>query len=273
KDKFRFNTDSLAIKTCLDSLSVKLAAQNRFDSITILPVGSFPEKRVKEISPDKSEWYAKISEQTGADGLIVLDMFSCFYSLINDNSSPTVDVVTSNIWSVYNSKTHKIIDRFTQIDTLYWNDTDENGQYRKLRIPEKREAIILASGVIGENYSKHVLPAWSMAYRDIMSNGNADLKKAAQLAQKSKWEEAVAIWQNYTESKNKRNRVIALYNMSLASEMNGDVVQAIELTDQAAKASSGAFMESVNESVRKYSAVLYQRKIDIKKLDTQHEIH
>ena len=59
--------------------------------------------------------------------------------------------------------------------------------------------------------------------------------------------------------------------MALASEMNGDVDKAIELTDKAAKASSGMFLSSVNEQVRKYSIVLYQRKNEITKLNQQYE--
>jgi hypothetical protein len=64
---------------------------------------------------------------------------------------------------------------------------------------------------------------------------------------------------------------MALYNLALAGEMNGNIDQAITMTDQAAKVSSGLFMSSENEAVRKYSAVLYQRKNEITKLNQQNE--
>jgi hypothetical protein len=271
KDKIRFNSDSLAIKTCLDSLSGRLLAQNQFDSIMILPVNTFSKVRAKEIRPYKAEWYKAISEKTGADALILLDMFSCFYSQNDDNSIPIANVVTSNIWSVYSAKEQKIIDRFTQVDTLYWDGMDENGQYKKLRIPGKTSAIALAAGVIGENYAKHILPAWTKVDRTFMLSNNPELQKAVKLAQNNKWEEATSIWQVYSESKNKRNQVVALYNLAVASEMNGNVDQAIGLTDQAAKASSGTFMSAENDAVRKYSAVLYQRKNELNKLNQRHE--
>jgi len=271
KDKIRFNTDSLAIATCLDSLSGQLLAKNQFDNIMILPVNTFPKNRVKEIRPATIEWYNTISEKTGADVLILLDMFSCFYSLNNDDSNPTANVVTSNIWSVYSAKEQKIINRFTQVDTLFWDEYDENGQYKKLRIPDKKNAISLAAGVIGENYAKHVLPDWAKVDRTIMKTGDSEFQKAAKLAQNTEWEEAVVIWQNYSDSKSKLKRVTALYNLALAGEMNGNVDQAIALTDQAAKVSSGLFMSSENEAVRKYSAVLYQRRNEINKLNQQNE--
>ena len=271
KDKIKFNSDSLAIATCLDSLSGQLLAKNRFDKVWILPVNTFPETRVKEIRPANGEWYKAITQKTGTDALILLDMFSCFYIQNNDDSNPTANVVTSNIWTVYGAKEQRIIDRFTQVDTLYWDELDENCQHKKLRIPDKKNAITLAAGVIGENYAKHILPAWAKVDRTIMQSSDSQFQKATKLAQNNKWEEAIAIWQNYADSKSKLKRVTALYNLALASEMNGNIDQAIGLTDQAAKVSSGLFMSSENEAVRKYSAVLYQRKNEINKLNQQHE--
>ena len=271
KDKVRFNSDSLAIKTCLDSLSAKLVEQNQFDKVEILPANTFPVVRVKEIRPAKSEWYKVISEKTGADVLILLDMFSCFYGQDDVSSTPVVNVITSNIWSIYNASDQKIINRFTQVDTLYWDGMDENGQYKKLKIPDKKNAISLSAGVIGENYARHILPSWAKVDRNFMQNNDAELRKATKLAGNGRWDEAVAIWQAYSEKKGKRNKIIALYNLALASEMNGDVDHAVELTDRAAKASTGLFMSPENEAVRKYSAVLYQRKNEINKLNQQYE--
>jgi len=274
KDKIRYNSDSMAVTTCIDSLADKLLAQKQFDSILILPVNSFPVSRVKEIRPGREEWYKNISNKTGVDGLIMLDMFSCFYSYSKSDeyTSPKANVITSNIWTVYNAHEQKIIDRFAQVDTLYWDGTNEDGRYKRLQIPAKKEAIVLAAGVIGENYSKHISHSWTMVYRDIMGCSKPDMREAAKLAQKGKWEDASAIWQKYADSKNKRNKIIALYNLALANEMNGNIDQALELTSQAALASSGVFWSSENEVVRKYSAVLYRRKIEIKKLDAQHDL-
>ena len=105
KDKIRFNVDSITITTCLDSLSAKLLEQPRFDSVLILPFRTFPVVRVREIRPAKAEWYKNLAAQTGADGLILLDMFSCFYSLNQEDR--IANVVTSNIWSVYDARREK----------------------------------------------------------------------------------------------------------------------------------------------------------------------
>jgi hypothetical protein len=131
----------------------------------------------------------------------------------------------------------------------------------------------LAASVIGENYSKHILPSWTKVDRTYMICSDAEFQNAVALAQKNEWEKAVAIWSRFTESNNKQKQTSALYNLAVASEMNGDVDRAIEYTDKAAKASSGLFLGAANEQVRKYSAILYQRKNEITKLNQQYETH
>jgi len=269
KDKIRINSDSLAKIACIDSLVSKLTIQNRFDSIKIIPVGFFAEKRVKEVRPNKIEWYQNLASRTRSDGLILLDMFSCFYSRSSEAS--VANVVTSNIWSFYDNNKQKITNRYVQIDTLYWDGTDETGKSKKTLIPKKEAAIPIAAGVIGTNYAKHIQPSWTLVYRDIMTCDQEELKKAASLAKKNDWEAATAIWQNYAESKNKKNKIIALYNLALASEINGDVDQALKLTSEAATASSGTFRSTENKAVRKYSGILYQRRTEINKLRVQDE--
>ena len=272
-DKIKFNTDSLAIKTCIDSLAARLLSQNRFDSIVVVPVGTMPERRVKEVSFAHPDWYKTNAEVAGADGLIILDMFSCFYSYnTSSDYTPEANVITSNIWSVFDAKRAKMIDRYSQIDTLYWDGMDADGKFNKNWIPEKKAAIPLAGGIVGKNYSKRIIPGWSLVNREIMSCKKADLKLAADLAGKNNWDDAVLIWQKYEESKNKRNKIVALYNLALSNEMNGNLEKALEQTTKAAKASSGFFMSMENEMVRRYAAVLYKRQKELAKLQVQHEI-
>jgi len=273
KDKVRLNIDSQAIAVCLDTLANRLNNQGRYGRTDVLPVKTFSVMRVSEIKPAKAEWYKIVAEKSGADVLILLDMFSCFYSVDDAEYSPEAKVVTSNIWSVYDAKNQKIIDRFSQIDTLYWNQLDENGNYLKVKIPDKKDAIILASGVIAENYSKHILPSWAKVNRAYISCNDQNFLKALGLAQNSQWEQATKIWQGFLNGKSNSKKTYALYNLAIVSEMNGDVDKAIELTDEAAKASMGLFQSSVNEQVRKYSIVLYQRKNEITKLNQQYEAH
>lgn len=273
KDKIKVDVDSQAITICLDTLASRISSQGRFGQISVLPVYTFSRIRVSEIKAAKPEWYKSLAEKSGADVLILLDMFSCFYTVNDGDYLHEAKVVTSNIWSVYNAQKQKITDRFSQIDTLYWNQSDENGNYQKLKIPDKTDAIRLASGVIGENYSKHILPTWTQVKRTYMTCSDPVFKNAVKLALNDQLDKATAIWQEFLDEKSNLKKASALYNLAVISEMNGDVDKAIEFTDRAAKASSGLFLISVNEQVRKYSVILYQRKNEITKLNQQYETH
>jgi len=269
KDKVRFNADSLAITNCMDSLATKLKQSGKFRKVVVLPVNKFPQIRAKEIRPDKADWYSNLTKETETEGLILLDMYSSFYSNTFNNAfnARTADVVTTNIWTFYSGKSRKITDRFIQIDTLYWDGKDENGKYNKLKIPAKKEAFAIAGGLIGKNYSKHLLPSWKRTDRNIMVCNNPDIQNAARLAKKDKWEGAAVIWERNINSKNKRIKIASIYNLALSSEMNGDIDKALDLVAKAAEISSGAFRSDVNEEVRRYSAVLYRRKAEIQKLN------
>lgn len=272
KDHIKAVDDTLVLKICFDSLVSKLSAQNRFERIDTYPVNLYPQERVKKVGPGKAAWYKNIADETKDDGIIILDMFSCFYSSYKDMySNRSANVVTSNIWTFYDCKREKITDRFVQTDTLVWEGTNESGLPSNIRIPGKNEAILLASGVIGENYAKHILPSWMKVDRDLMTSRNYELIKAGKLAQKNKWEDAKSIWLKNSDAKNTKVKLVALYNLALANEMNGEIDEAIKFTDEAAKASAGWLWSLENEAVRKYSVVLHQRKNEIQKLKKYYE--
>lgn len=269
KDQKRFNIDSLAIKNCIESLATSLKSKNKFDTIIQLPVNAIPQTRVNEIRFAAKDWYNVLCKQANTDGLIILDMYSGFYSKNNrQDYNPLAHVISSNIWSVYNAKTEKIIDRYTQIDTLYWDGTDDRGRYNKNSIPDKLAAIEITSGIVGKKYSKRLLADWVEVQRNIATGNQFEFRKAAELAKQNRWDDAVVIWENLLQKKNKQKQFIALYNLALAHEMKGDISKSIELAGKAAKASSGMFMKIENDAAREYSVILYRRQNELLKLQS-----
>ncbi|HEY3371374.1 MAG TPA: DUF6340 family protein, partial [Prolixibacteraceae bacterium] len=111
KDIIRVNIDSLAIQACFDSLSFKMEKQKRFSTITVQPVTSLPVQYVKNINPPSKKLIQKISTDTHADALILLDMFSSFYSVYpnGDNGHSIAKVVTASIWTIYDASKVQII--------------------------------------------------------------------------------------------------------------------------------------------------------------------
>lgn len=270
KDIIPINIDSISVQACFDSLSLKMQAQKRFSKIMVLPVSSLPVKYVKIITPPSKKLIRKISSDTNADALILLDMYSSFYSVYPnpDNGRSIAKVVTASIWTIYDASKVRIINHTSLIDTLYWDGLDELENYSASRIPNKKAAIKIAAGLAGVNYSKTIVPNWAKVYRNTLSCNQVDFKKAAELAKKNKWEEASALWGKYTESTNKRYKMQALFNLAIASEMNGNIEAAMDMISKASKVSSSPFYATENENIRKYSAVLAKRKIELNKINS-----
>lgn len=270
KDIQPTNIDSISVQACFDSLSMKLQAQKRFSKITIMSVSSLPIQYVKSIGPPSKKMLQKISSETNADALILLDMYSSFYSTFpnQDNGRSIAKVVTASIWTIYDGSKPQIINHTSLVDTLYWDGIDEVQNYSATRIPNKKAALKIAAGLAGIKYSKNIVPNWVRVYRTTLSCDQPDFKNAAELAKKNKWEEASALWGKYTESKNKRYQMQALFNLATASEMNGNIEAATELIYKASKISSSPFYTTENEIIRKYSAVLAKRKIELNRINS-----
>lgn len=270
KNRKTFNTDSVSVQACLDSLSQKLQAQKRFNKITALPVSSFPVQFVKNLHAPSKNLIQEIASKTDADALIMLDTYSGFYS-INKNSDDgrsVAQVVTASIWTIFDVSKNRMISHTSLVDTVYWDGFDNQQNYLASRIPDKKAAVQIAAGLVGANYSKNIIPYWASVYRNTISNNQADFKKAAGLTKMNKWEEASALWQKYTESKNKRHKIHALYNLAVAGEMDGNIETAIELNNRASKISSSPSFADENKIIRKYSAVLAKRKIELAKINS-----
>lgn len=270
KNKKTFNTDSISVQACLDSLSQKLQSQKRFNKITALPFTSFPVQFVKNIHAPSKTLIQEIASKTGADALILLDMYSGFYSIYknSDDGRSIAKVVTASIWTIYDIQKNRMINHTSLVDTVYWDGLDSKENYLASRIPDKKAAMQIAAGLVGVNYSKNIIPFWATVYRNTLSCNQADFKKAAGLAKMNKWEEATEIWKKYTESKNKRHKIYSLFNLAIASEMDGNIETAIELNNKASKISSSPVFADENEIIRKYAAVLAKRKIELAKLNS-----
>lgn len=270
KDIKPYNYDSLCVKACFDSLSAKLEAQSRFEKISVYPISGLPVRHVKNINAPSKELISKIVAETNADALIFLDMFSGFYSVYPnpENQRQEAKVVTASIWTIYNTSKNKIVHHTSLVDTVYWDGLDQLERYAATRIPAKNAALPIAAGLVGANYSKNIVPNWTKVYRNTLTVNQPDFLKAANFAKHNKWAEASEIWLKYADGPNKRKQMIALFNLAIASEMDGDIEKASELTDKALDVSDSSLYSTELDIIRRYSAVLAKRKIELKKLQS-----
>lgn len=271
KDVSQLNIDSITINACFDSLSAKLYQQQRFGKVTVLPLTTLARQYSQKINPPGKALVQKIASDTQAEALILLDMFSAFYSVypVSDDNKRVAQVVTASIWTIYDPANYRILNHQSMIDTLYWDGLDEKGDYLSSRIPNKKDAISIAAGLTGVKYSKNLVPFWKQVNRSLLSCKQNDFQQAITLAKKNKWEQASAIWEKYTDSKNSRYRLQSMYNLAVAREMEGDIVGAKQLLDEALNKapSSSCFKEM--KSILAYSRILAKRKVDLEKINAQ----
>jgi hypothetical protein len=270
KDAKPFNFDSLIVNACFDSLSSRLIAQNRFNRISVYPISSLPIRRAKNIPAPSKDIISKIATETNADALIFLDMISGFYSINPnpENQRQEANVVIASIWTIYNASTKKIVHHTSLVDTVFWDGLDQLERYSASRIPDKKAALPIAAGMIGASYSKNIVPFWSKVYRNTLSLNQPDFLKAAGLAKQNKWAEASEIWLKYADGTNNRKQMVALFNLAIASEMDGDIEKASQLTDKALDVSDSSLYTTELDIIRRYSAILAKRKIELKKLQS-----
>ncbi|MGE5394463.1 MAG: DUF6340 family protein [Candidatus Saccharibacteria bacterium] len=269
KDIKPVNIDSMAVVACFDSLSARLENQRRFSKVTVLPVNTFPGQAMKNITPPSKAQVQQIASNTGADAVVLLDMFSAFYSLypISETNRVAAQVVSASIWTVYDPANYRILHHTSMIDTLYWDGMDEKGEYLYSRIPGKKPAIAIAAGLQGVKYSKNLVPFWKQVNRQILSCDKEEFPVALNLAKKNKWKEASAIWEKYTESKNKKFRLQSMYNLAVSHEMEGDIERAQQLLSDALTIAPASSCATEKKTIRAYSLVLAKRKVELEKID------
>lgn len=268
KDQKPVNIDSIAIKACFDSLSVNLEKEQRFSKVAMLPATTFPRQTVKNINPPLKAQVQKIASDTQADAVVLLDMFSAFYSIYpnDDNNQHVAQVVTATIWTVYDPAGFRMLHHTSLIDTLYWDGLDEKGDYQPSRIPAKKDAIAIAAGLLGAKYSKNLVPSWNQVNREILSIDQEEFPMALGLAKNNKWEQASAIWQKYTNSKNNRFRLQAMYNLAVAREMDGDIEGAQQLLNEAIATAPASSCGTEKKTIANYSRILARRKVELEKI-------
>ncbi len=263
------NLDSILVSYTLKEMASNLKANNTFDRIHIFP-GIFKPHTGEKLPALKFDLINKLTSETETDLLISLETFSYFYSEYSEqqNMPKSKEVITAAVWAVYNPLTEKIIERKTMIDTIFWNNYDENGNYQKgAKLPPRATALKVASQLVGENYSKRFFASWQTVNRMYSVPSPNDFTIASGFVEKGDWDNAIKIWMRYTPDKNGKMAIEARYNLALAYEMKDDILTAWKWLSAAHKlAVSYNSKESIN-MIEKYQKVLAKRKRDIDRLN------
>lgn len=169
---------------------------------------------------------------------------------------------SSAYFTALDLKHKKIIERYNHKDTLLWENMNADINIIENNFPDIKKSLKIFGYWLGYDYAARVFPFWVQNDRILYVTGNRDFKKAANLFNENKFNEASKIWNKYINYYDKEIVARAYYNLALVSEMNGKLDNAIEYLIESYKIKQ-------KDKTKLYILQLQKRRIDNKKLKYQ----
>lgn len=257
------NLDSLLAVKTLEELASSLKERNRFNRIHIFP-GIFKPHTGARMPSLKFDLVQKITNNTQTDLVISLETLSYFYVSHTDTDIPSREVITASIWGLYDPGKEKTIERKTMVDTIFWNNYDDQGQYiRGSKLPPRLTALEVATKMAGENYAKRFFSSWQRVNRMYSVPPLPDFEQAGLLFEEGKYDEAIALWKRYSLKKNGKMAINARYNIALAYEVKDELEMAANWLFAAEELAVDLKSKDDIKMVKAYRKVLDKRRKEI----------
>lgn len=270
--------DRRGAEACLEGLSNVLMVSPRFKfaqlAIDLRGTGTqnFPD-------PLPADEVKRLCELAKSDALVTIEAFDSDSKLdygtrvkkekVNDvMSDVTYQTVNAGIrvtvgWRMYRASDGAIVDQFRMIETINFNQEGRSRQEAESRLPN-RDAMTRDIGrIVGDKYATRISPAIFWVNRDYFgkAKGAPEMKDAKKSAIINDWTNAAKIWSIVSENSNPKTASKAMYNMAVASEVLGDLNNAIMWTEK-------AYKMGLRRSLQ-YNGILRQRLIDQERLNNQ----
>lgn len=237
--------DKEASNNCVQGLYEELKASPRFTAVVV----NYPQLK----GTGTREWPAtldwtmvdSVCKMYKSDALVTLEtfdsdvLFSSGKNLIKESRNGKDTLVNEffsdlkiNVnagWRVYDNITKKVIDEQSFTDEKAWLKKGATPDAVTKQLPDKRDAINAAGLNAGDRYGMRISPTWSNVYRSYYVRGKKEVgfKNAKKLVRLKKWDDAIIIWTNLAKSTDAKIAGRANYNLAVASEVNGDLDQAL----------------------------------------------
>jgi hypothetical protein len=260
------NVDSIIVTTCLHSAANALVQNGICHDPVIYPLDIFPRQTGEGIHPLPSDLIKKLALPAQAEIIILLETFSYFFSQNGTQMGTEFqEAKMAGIWTMYSAASGAVTDRKTMTDTVYWNKYDENGNVKKETLPPRLPALQQAGEVFGENYARRFYPDWTKVDRLMIIPPLEDFRLAAEYTDKKEWDKADSIWSKYTDRRFGRLAISALYNLSLAKEINDNLNEALNQISKASDLAKSYPNSNEHKLTESYREILIQRIRDIEK--------
>lgn len=242
--------DSMAADTTLQVLGNALFESGRFD--VVIPLQrNLQNTNVSYLTKSPSlklSQVKQICDEFKVNSLLTLDNFyenvSTFYESGYGNVSEYgvsreyfifVQIAFHSKWKLYRPGEKLEIATFEVKDTIFWEKSGASLQETYEKIPTIKEALLNGAIENGQILASYISPGWKQQSRSYFITKNTGADKAVPLLKADNWKEARDIWMKFSTSSASKLRSQIEFNLALASEMDGDLKEAIEWAQKSYK--------------------------------------
>jgi hypothetical protein len=241
--------------------------------LTTYPADSLAVNKIT-LNPDLGLYSKKelqqIADTTHCDVLLSFDLFTSLDGIGYTAQSKMSYHIVFNMafWNFYDLNEQKLQYFYNRVDTISWQSDEINAFVTLQKLSQREKGLKEAAQISAISFAEFLVPHWEQVQRMYYKSGHTELKQSEKLILEGKWLEAAEIWKANISNKNKKIAAKSMFNMALASEMEGQLDAAI---DWAVK-SYHVFGEENKlhaENCKEYIRILSVRKQDIKRIEKQ----
>ena len=238
--------DKEGAQHALHGLKEKLAASDRFESVTLLEDIALNSPGMG-VHPAALSWdtVSEICNTHQVDALMTLSFYDTDTSVKYSTVPVTIrgplgteipgiehharlSTLIKTGWRIYDPARKIVADEYVEFNTAVSEGRGINPIRAVEAIANRKEAILQISQNLGIRYATRLFPYRTRVKRDYFVRGTDNFKKAMRLARTGYWNRAADLWES--ELNHSKNKIAgrAAYNMAIINEINGDLDAAIE---------------------------------------------
>lgn len=235
--------DSVAADTTLKVIGNSMFESGRFD--VVIPVKrNLPNNNLSYLDKSASLSLPEVSQicnEFKVDALLALENFyenvttsyQIGYNRTSDYGSTKeytifVQIAYHSNWKLYQPGEKLKVAKFEVNDTIFWERSGETLQETYEQLPTIKEALIGGAIENAQNLAAYISPGWQQQGRSYFITNNVDIDKAVTWLNKNNWKEAENVWKKFSTVSSPGLRSQVEFNLALASEMNGNLKEAIQ---------------------------------------------
>jgi hypothetical protein len=285
--------DSVIVKVLSgsDSLGIRLAPLHNFDKFVISRLkGELDNRRffdsVKYANVADGEidsvilhhgqpgFYNYLSEKYQADAALLLDKAMVDPVINVDPLGEGAYFIIMQqkgalLWNLYDVLDQGLVDRYLQVDTMYWSTINYGLKFPVPGLPGVSEASENLADHLGLFYADRLAPYWEQVPRYYYTGRNSYFILAEDKVRTSNWEEAGKIWFQLYKMSSGLIKARAAHNIALSMEMKGDFEQAGEWAQESYFLYQKLDVPDELEREKTFYTDIAKRYVELRKLKIQ----